>query len=210
MRLVAAELREQQARDQEPGQDEERVDAEVAASRPSVPEVVRDDGRDRQRTKPVERGLIRHPPLCPPVHAPPWNTVPASGVDVRMTSIPVRRLNHAVLYVRDVERSVAFYRDVLGLEPVHDDWKTMGAAFLPGEGSENDHDLGLFAIGDGAPGPGPRRRRPLPPRVGGRPDRGPRRCAGDVAQRRGARRPERPRRHEVALRGWIRTATSSR
>jgi catechol-2,3-dioxygenase len=67
--------------------------------------------------------------------------------------IPTRRLNHAVLYVRDVERSVAFYRDVLGLEPVHDDWKTMGAAFLRARGSENDHDLGLFAIGDGAPGP---------------------------------------------------------
>ena len=28
--------------------------------------------------------------------------------------MPVHRLNHAVLYVRDVERSVAFYRDVLG------------------------------------------------------------------------------------------------
>jgi catechol-2,3-dioxygenase len=70
-----------------------------------------------------------------------------------MTSIPVRRLNHAVLYVRDVERSVAFYRDVLGLEPVHDSWKTMGAAFMRAPGSDNDHDLGLFAIGDGAPGP---------------------------------------------------------
>ena len=28
--------------------------------------------------------------------------------------MPVQRLNHAVLYVRDVERSHAFYRDVLG------------------------------------------------------------------------------------------------
>ncbi len=28
------------------------------------------------------------------------------------------RLNHAVLFVRDLERSVAFYRDVLGLTPV--------------------------------------------------------------------------------------------
>ena len=28
--------------------------------------------------------------------------------------MPIHRLNHAVLYVRDVERSVAFYRDVLG------------------------------------------------------------------------------------------------
>ena len=70
-----------------------------------------------------------------------------------MTAIPVRRLNHAVLYVRDVERAVVFYRDVLGLEPVHDDWKTMGAAFLRAKGSANDHDLGLFAIGQAAPGP---------------------------------------------------------
>ena len=131
---LAAELREEEARDQEAGEDEERVDAEVAASGPSVPEVVRDDRRDRQRTKPVERGLIRHPPCCSPLHAPPWNTVPASGVDIPMPSIPVRRLNHAVLYVRDVERSVAFYRDVLGLEPVHDDWKTMGAAFVRARG----------------------------------------------------------------------------
>ena len=70
-----------------------------------------------------------------------------------MTSIPVRRLNHAVLYVRDVERSVSFYRDVLGLEPVHDDWRTMGAAFVRAKGSANDHDLGLFGIGQAAPGP---------------------------------------------------------
>jgi catechol-2,3-dioxygenase len=28
--------------------------------------------------------------------------------------MPIQRLNHAVLYVRDVDRSVAFYRDVLG------------------------------------------------------------------------------------------------
>lgn len=70
-----------------------------------------------------------------------------------MTSIPVRRLNHAVLYVRDVERAVSFYRDVLGLEPVHDGWKTIGAAFLRAPGSPNDHDLGLFAIGADAPGP---------------------------------------------------------
>ncbi len=70
-----------------------------------------------------------------------------------MTSIPVRRLNHAVLYVRDVERSVAFYREVLGLQPTHADWPMMGAAFMRAPGSPNDHDLGLFAIGDAAPGP---------------------------------------------------------
>ena len=61
--------------------------------------------------------------------------------------MPVQRLNHAVLYVRDVERSVAFYRDVLGFRT-----KTAmpGAAFLQAPGSTNDHDLGLFSIGDAA------------------------------------------------------------
>ena len=31
--------------------------------------------------------------------------------------MPITRLNHAVLYVRDVERSVRFYTDVLGFRP---------------------------------------------------------------------------------------------
>ncbi|MET7796553.1 VOC family protein [Streptomyces decoyicus] len=63
----------------------------------------------------------------------------------------VRRLNHAVLYVRDVARSVAFYTDALGL--------TVGievpgrAAFLRAPGSLNDHDLALFSVGPDAPGP---------------------------------------------------------
>jgi catechol-2,3-dioxygenase len=62
--------------------------------------------------------------------------------------VPVQRLNHAVLYVRDVERSVAFYREVLGFRvKVEMPGK---AAFLQAEGSTNDHDLGLFAIGAGA------------------------------------------------------------
>jgi catechol 2,3-dioxygenase-like lactoylglutathione lyase family enzyme len=59
----------------------------------------------------------------------------------------IHRLNHAVLYVRDVERSVAFYRDVLGFRT-----KTAfsGAAFLQAPGSTNDHDLGLFEVGSKA------------------------------------------------------------
>ncbi|MER6949461.1 VOC family protein [Nonomuraea sp. NPDC000554] len=65
--------------------------------------------------------------------------------------MPVQRLNHAVLYVRDVERSVAFYREALGFEVV---MGMPGAAFLQAEGSSNDHDLGLFEIGAQA-GPSP-------------------------------------------------------
>ena len=59
----------------------------------------------------------------------------------------MQRLNHAVLYVRDVERSVAFYSEVLGFRTV---MGMPGAAFLQAEGSANDHDLGLFQIGAGA------------------------------------------------------------
>jgi catechol-2,3-dioxygenase len=58
--------------------------------------------------------------------------------------MPVHRLNHAVLYVSDVERSVAFYRDTLGFRTVT---SFPGAAFLQAPDSTNDHDLGLFEIG---------------------------------------------------------------
>jgi catechol 2,3-dioxygenase-like lactoylglutathione lyase family enzyme len=63
----------------------------------------------------------------------------------RKPTMAIHRLNHAVLYVRDVPRSVAFYRDILGFEVVHE----IGgqAAFLRADGSTNDHDLGLFQIG---------------------------------------------------------------
>ncbi|MGH9061555.1 MAG: VOC family protein, partial [Acidimicrobiales bacterium] len=50
-------------------------------------------------------------------------------------------------YVRDVERSVRFYADVLGFRPIV---QFPGAAFLRAADSTNDHDLGLFQIGDGA------------------------------------------------------------
>jgi catechol-2,3-dioxygenase len=58
--------------------------------------------------------------------------------------MPIQRLNHAVLYVRDVARSVAFYQEALGFRVVN---SFPGAAFLQASGSTNDHDLGLFQIG---------------------------------------------------------------
>ncbi|GGO88446.1 VOC family protein [Wenjunlia tyrosinilytica] len=65
----------------------------------------------------------------------------------------VRRLNHAVLYVRDVDRSVDFYTRVFGFEVAD----RMGdrAAFLRAAGTDNDHDLGLFGVGADAPSPQP-------------------------------------------------------
>jgi len=65
--------------------------------------------------------------------------------------MPITRLNHAVLYVRDLARTVAFYTDVLGFRvlPMTPDGFS-GAAFLQAPGSTNDHDIGLFEIGTGA------------------------------------------------------------
>jgi catechol 2,3-dioxygenase-like lactoylglutathione lyase family enzyme len=70
----------------------------------------------------------------------------------RCRAMGIFRLNHAVLYVRDLAASVAFYTDVLGFERLAGmtpDSFT-GAAFLRAPGSTNDHDLGLFEIGPGA------------------------------------------------------------
>ena len=57
-------------------------------------------------------------------------------------------MNHAVLYVRDVARTVAFYQDVLDFRVK---FEIPGqAAFLQAPASHNDHDLGLFQIGSKA------------------------------------------------------------
>ena len=54
-------------------------------------------------------------------------------------------LNHAVLKVRDLDRSVAFYHDVLGFQEIG----RMGArmAFMRAPDSNNHHDLGFLALG---------------------------------------------------------------
>src|ERR1700722_8011108 len=57
--------------------------------------------------------------------------------------MPVRRLNHAVLYVGDLAATVDFYTYALGFEAR---MEIPGrAAFLRSPESNNDHDLGLFA-----------------------------------------------------------------
>ena len=65
----------------------------------------------------------------------------------------IRRLNHAVLYVSDVSRSVDFYTNVLGFRVKA---QGPGMAFLRAADSDNDHDLGLFQARAAAePGAGP-------------------------------------------------------
>ena len=66
-------------------------------------------------------------------------------------SIPVARLNHAVLYVRDLDRSADFYKRVFGFEEIGRIRSLM--AFLRAARSANHHDLGLMAVGSDAPRP---------------------------------------------------------
>src|ERR1700730_6200604 len=71
---------------------------------------------------------------------------------MRNSMIPVRRLNHAVLYVSDLERSVDFYQRLFGFEVIA---REGPMAFLRARGSSNHHDLGLLALGPGSPPPPP-------------------------------------------------------
>ncbi len=56
------------------------------------------------------------------------------------------RLNHAVLYVADLERSVAFYDAAFGMRVIAREPR-VPAAFLQLPRSGNHHDLGLFQVG---------------------------------------------------------------
>jgi len=58
----------------------------------------------------------------------------------------ISRLNHAVLYVREVSRTVAFYRDVLDFR-VKTELPGGAGAFLQAPDSTNDHDIAFFGIG---------------------------------------------------------------
>ena len=68
-----------------------------------------------------------------------------------MSDFTIKRLNHLVLWVRDAQRSMRFYRDVLGFTIV--EMPAEQAVFMRANGSDNHHDLGLFGIGMEAPAP---------------------------------------------------------
>ena len=65
--------------------------------------------------------------------------------DDAMSFSPVR-LNHAVLFVADLDRAERFYRNVFGMEVIAREPRA-NAAFLRLPRSGNHHDLGLFGIG---------------------------------------------------------------
>lgn len=61
----------------------------------------------------------------------------------------IRRVNHVVLSVSDLEASTVFYRDVLGFDlvatlPAQDDWKEMRFFRATGQ-SSNHHDIAIIA-----------------------------------------------------------------
>jgi len=60
------------------------------------------------------------------------------------------RIGHVVLKVRDLDRSLAFYRDLLGFRVSSEMSNVM--IFLTATG-ENHHDLALLRVGDSAPSP---------------------------------------------------------
>jgi catechol-2,3-dioxygenase len=84
---------------------------------------------------------------------------PREGADVRpdleqsvRVGIPVARLNHAVLYVRDATLAADFYSRVFGFEVVEAAFGGR-AVFMRAGGGDNHHDLGLFSVGPDAPRP---------------------------------------------------------
>lgn len=62
------------------------------------------------------------------------------------------RLNHAVLFVADLERAVRFYTGVFGMTVAATEPRA-NAAFLRLPRSGNHHDLGLFGVGAQPPRP---------------------------------------------------------
>jgi catechol-2,3-dioxygenase len=67
-------------------------------------------------------------------------------------SIPVARLNHAVLFVRDATAAAEFYGRVFGFEIVGSEFGGQ-AVFMRSPIGDNHHDLGLFSVGPDAPRP---------------------------------------------------------
>lgn len=60
--------------------------------------------------------------------------------------MPITRLNHAVLFVRDADAAAEFYRRAFGFEELSRP-QGMRAVFMRSPAGDNHHDLGLFEVG---------------------------------------------------------------
>src|SRR5262249_24003798 len=133
-RSVADSPRAHRARDRRPGR---RLDDAGRVAAPPVPR----DPAQAAGSAPLARRALRGN------HGRPRGIAQVSEAQGKETPMAVRRLNHAVLYVKGLERAVDCYQATVGLEVR---MQISGqAAFLRAPGSANDHDLGLFEIGAG-------------------------------------------------------------
>ena len=55
----------------------------------------------------------------------------------------VKGLGHVGIYVRDLERMVKFYRDLLGMQITKQNWRA-GVVFLSADPASADHEIALF------------------------------------------------------------------
>ncbi len=107
-RPVVPPLRQEQRRDQEPGEREERVDAVVAAGEPR--EVVeRDDPEDGDRPQPVEARLVAEPWVIPPAdHAVDRPSDRAdrcpAGANYRLATCPDLQMTRTPRHVNGTRR----------------------------------------------------------------------------------------------------------
>ena len=87
-------------------------------------------------------GYRRHPPEH---HPHPYRLIDNPRGKRNMTVNAVR-LNHAVLFVTDLEQSISFYSEAFGMTVAAREGGA-NAAFLRLARSGNHHDLGLFEVG---------------------------------------------------------------
>jgi catechol 2,3-dioxygenase len=78
--------------------------------------------------------------------------VPSKELLAVSADLRVRSLGHVVLRVRDLERSLGFYRDFLGMREAA---RFRGVMVFLTFGNGNHHDLALMQIGMQAPAPHP-------------------------------------------------------
>jgi catechol 2,3-dioxygenase len=71
----------------------------------------------------------------------------------------VKELGHVVLFVRDLEKSVHFYHDILGFKPIEGVSNRQGAAMF--SSGRTHHELLLIEVGPNAPLPSRGRRAGL-------------------------------------------------
>jgi len=69
-----------------------------------------------------------------------WESTQAheEGIMARVTG-----LGHVGIYVRDLDRMVAFYRDVMGMQVTKQNWRA-GAVFLSADPEAVDHEIALM------------------------------------------------------------------